>query len=313
MPRFVPTLEDVLEQGDAARVHELPREALERLFWKYQGLRKQVERDTAFWQATNETLKTAYDRLDEQERELARAYQTIRQDLEIAQQVQHALLPKQFPDMLAQLDLAVHHKQLTEVGGDYYDFFRTRDGNYAIGLFDISGHGVSAALIMAFLKAQFMQTMEQAARPKEIVEWVNQASLGFLREVRRYATVNFVVFGERAIRYVCGGGYGVLVRSGEIHTFSKGDPFIGLRRRPYTEFELAFESDDLLAMYTDGLVEAKNAAGEDYSTRRLNALIQRHASEPVGDIVRRCVDDYHAFRRSDTDDVTLIVLRRRAR
>jgi sigma-B regulation protein RsbU (phosphoserine phosphatase) len=99
--------------------------------------------------------------------------------------------------MLEQLELAVYHKQMTEVGGDYYDFFRTRDGHYAIGVFDISGHGVSAALIMAFLKAQFMQTMEQVERPKDIVEWVNNASLAFLREVRRYATVNFVVFDER--------------------------------------------------------------------------------------------------------------------
>ena len=304
-------LEDVLDEGDVAAVHELSRAELERLLWKYRGLRKQVARDTAFWQATNDTLKTAYERLDEQERELARAYQTIRQDLEIAQQVQHALLPKQPPDMLAQLELAVYHKQLTEVGGDYYDFFRTREGHHAIGLFDISGHGVSAALIMAFLKAQFMQTMEQVARPKEIVEWVNQASLGFLREVRRYATVNFVVFGERSIRYVCGGGYGVLVRGGEIYTFSKGDPFIGIRRRPYTEYELSFYTGDLLALYTDGLIEAQGAGGESYSSRRLNALICEHADEPVAEILKRCMDDYHGFRRSDADDITLILLRRR--
>lgn len=308
----MPPLDEVLEQGDASRVHELSRAELERLFWKYKGLRKQVERDTAFWRATNDTLKLAYERLDEQERELARAYQTIRNDLEIAQQVQHALLPKQFPDMLAQLELAVYHKQLTEVGGDYYDFFRTREGRYAIGVFDISGHGVSAALIMAFLKAQFMQTMEQADRPKDIVEWVNNASLAFLREVRRYATVNFVVFGEQAIRYVCGGGYGVLVRGGEIHSFGKGDPFIGLRRRPFTEFELPLHAGDLIALYTDGIVEAQNAAGEDYSSRRLNALIRDHAAEPVADIVARCIDDYRAFRRADSDDITLIVLRRRA-
>jgi sigma-B regulation protein RsbU (phosphoserine phosphatase) len=305
-------LDEVLEQGDAARVHELAHGDLERLFWKYKGLRKQVERDTAFWQATNDTLKLAYEKLDEQERELARAYQTIRNDLEIAQQVQHALLPKLFPDMSAQLELAVYHKQMTEVGGDYYDFFRTREGNYAIGLFDISGHGVSAALIMAFLKAQFMQTMEQAARPKEIVEWVNNASLTFLREVRRYATVNFVVFADRAIRYVCGGGYGVLVRGGEIHTFSKGDPFIGLRRRPFTEFELPFYAGDLLALYTDGLVESQNAAGEDYTSRRLNNMIRDHADEPVARILERCVADYRGFRRADTDDITLILLRRRA-
>jgi len=305
-------LDEVLEQGDAARVHELSREDQERLFWKLKGLRKQVERDTKFWQATNDTLKLAYEKLDEQERELARAYQTIRNDLEIAQQVQHALLPKQFPDMLEQLELAVYHKQMTEVGGDYYDFFRTRDGHYAIGVFDISGHGVSAALIMAFLKAQFMQTMEQVERPKDIVEWVNNASIAFLREVRRYATVNFVVFDEQAIRYVCGGGYGVLVRGGEIHTFGKGDPFIGLRRRPFTEVEQSFVAGDLLALYTDGMVEAQNAAGEDYTSRRLNGLIARHANEPVGDIVARCVDDYRGFRRADTDDITLILLRRRA-
>ncbi|MBL9099716.1 MAG: SpoIIE family protein phosphatase [Myxococcales bacterium] len=305
-------LDEVLEQGEAARVHELAREDLERLFWKYKGLRKQVERDTGFWRATNDSLKLAYERLDEQERELARAYQTIRNDLEIAQQVQHALLPKQYPDMTAQLELAVFHKQMTEVGGDYYDFFRTREGNYAIGLFDISGHGVSAALIMAFLKAQFMQTMEQAARPKEIVEWVNNASLAFLREVRRYATVNFVVFADQAIRYVCGGGYGVLVRGGEIHTFSKGDPFIGLRRRPFTEFELPFYAGDLLALYTDGLVETQNAAGEDYTSRRLNNLIREHAHEPVARILERCVADYRGFCRDDTDDITLILLRRRA-
>ncbi len=305
-------LDEVLEQGDAARVHELSREDHERLFWKLKGLRKQVERDTKFWQATNDTLKLAYEKLDEQERELARAYQTIRNDLEIAQQVQHALLPKQFPDMLEQLELAVYHKQMTEVGGDYYDFFRTRDGHYAIGVFDISGHGVSAALIMAFLKAQFMQTMEQVERPKDIVEWVNNASIAFLREVRRYATVNFVVFDEQAIRYVCGGGYGVLVRGGEIHTFGKGDPFIGLRRRPFTEVEQSFVAGDLLALYTDGMVEAQNAAGEDYTSRRLNGLIAKHANEPVGDIVARCVDDYRGFRRADTDDITLILLRRRA-
>ena len=304
-------LEDILERGDVSDVHALARDELERLFWKYKGLRKQVERDTAFWQATNDTLKTAYERLDEQERELARAYQTIRQDLEIAQQVQHALLPEQFPDMLAQLELAVYHKQLTEVGGDYYDFFRTRAGAYAIGLFDISGHGVSAALIMAFLKAQFMQTMEQVERPKDIVERVNAASLDFLRVVRRYATVNFVVFAESSIGYVCGGGYGVLVRGGEIHNFSKGDPYIGLRRRPYTEFELPFYAGDLLALYTDGMVEGQNTDGMDYGSRRLNGLLCAHASEPISEILERCVDDYREFRRSDSDDITLILLRRR--
>ncbi len=307
------TLDEILQGDDPGRLAELPPEELVRVFWKFKGLLKRVERDTAFWQATNDNLRTAYERLDEQERELARAYQTIRQDLEIAQQVQHALLPKQFPEMQEQLDLAVFHRQMTEVGGDYYDFFRLRDGSYAIGLFDISGHGVSAALIMAYLKAQLVQTLEQASRPKEIVELVNTATLTFLREVRRYATVNFVVFGPRSIRYVCGGGYGALVRGGEVHTFNKGDPFIGLRKRAYNEYELPFEPGDVLALYTDGLVEAQDSGGADFSSRRLHEIVRANASEPVDVILQRCLDEYNQFRRIDADDITLIVLRRRAR
>lgn len=304
-------LEDVLSQNDPAAMSKLSREELARLFWKFKGLRKQVERDAAFWSSTNDNLKLAYEKLDEQERELARAYNIIREDLEVARQVQHALLPKLFPDMKAQLELAVYHKQLTEVGGDYYDFFRTREGHYAIGVFDISGHGVSAALIMSFLKAQFMNVMTTVDTPKAIVERVNQASYDFLREVRRYATVNFVVFHPQAIRFVSGGGYGLLIRNGVPSLFGKADPFIGLRERPYQEFELPFHEGDVLALYTDGMVEAQNAAGQDYTVKRLNELVRAHASEPVEQIVRAAVDDYQRFRAQDTDDITLIVLRKR--
>lgn len=306
------TIDEILQGSDPDRLGELTPEQRRKLFWKYKGLLKQVERDTAFWQATNDNLRTAYEKLDEQERELARAYQTIRQDLEVAQQVQHALLPKQYPEMLAQFEFSVYHKQMTEVGGDYYDFYRLRDGSHAIGVFDISGHGVSAALIMAYLKAQLVQTMEQVSRPRDIVEYLNNATLGFLREVRRYATVNFVAFAERSFHYVCGGGYGALVRGGEVHTFNKGDPFIGLRRRSYKEYELPFETGDVLALYTDGLVEAQDSAGADYSTRRLHELVRSSADLPTKEILQRCLDDYGQFRRVDADDITLIILRRRA-
>jgi sigma-B regulation protein RsbU (phosphoserine phosphatase) len=306
------TLDEILQGSDPDRMSELAPADLRKLFWMYKGLLKRVERDTAYWQATNDNLRTAYERLDEQERELARAYQTIRQDLEIAQQVQHALLPKDHPEMLARFEFSVYHKQMTEVGGDYYDFYRLRDGCHAIGVFDISGHGVSAALIMAYLKAQLVQTMEQVSRPREIVEYLNTATVGFLREVRRYATVNFVSFGEHSFRYVCGGGYGVLIRGGEVHTFNKGDPFIGLRRRAYSEYELPFETGDVLALYTDGLVEAQDHSGADYSTRRLHELVRTNSHLPANQILQRCLDDYGQFRRVDADDITLIVLRRRA-
>ncbi len=306
-----PTLEDVLAQNDMKLLSQLPEKELARLYWKFRGLAKTLERDTTFWNSTNENLKVAYEKLDEKERELAAAYHIIREDLEVAQSVQNALLPRMFATMASELELSVYHKQLTEVGGDYFDYFRTASDRYAIGVFDISGHGVSSALVMAYLKAQFMTIMERLEDPAEIVEWVNKASFEFLREVRKYATVNFATFAEDRLTYVCGGGYGLLLaKDGQEYTFEKRNHFLGLRQKPYVEKDLPFVVGDLLVLYTDGMVEAQNADGADYSVARLNGIVRKYRDLSTDDIVRLCVEDYQSFRTQDSDDITLLVARK---
>ncbi|MBK8214142.1 MAG: SpoIIE family protein phosphatase [Myxococcales bacterium] len=307
------TLEDVLAGNDTQLLAQLSEKELLRLYWKFRGLAKTLERDTAFWSSTNDNLKVAYERLDEKERELAAAYHIIREDLEVASSVQKALLPRMFATMASELELSVYHKQLSEVGGDYFDYFRTASDRYAIGLFDISGHGVSSALVMAYLKAQFMTIMERLEDPAEIVEWVNKASFEFLREVRKYATVNFTTFAEDKLTYVCGGGYGLLLaKNGEEYVFEKKNHFLGLRQKPYIERELPFGVGDILVLYTDGMVEAQSAEGADYSVARLNGLIRKNRDLSTDDIVRICVEDYQSFRVQDSDDITLIVMRKTA-
>lgn len=307
------TLEEILAQDDPSLMTQLSSADLTRLFWKWKGLKKQYTRDTDFYVATNENLKLAYEKLDEQERELSRAYAIIQEDLGVARQVQSALLPELADDLASQLELAVFHKQLTEVGGDYYDFFRMAEGRYAMGLFDISGHGVSAALIMAFLKAQFMQVMETQRSLREIVDHVNHASFDFLREVRRYSTINLVAFDPNQIRYVSGGGYGYLLHpDGQSHLFQKGSHFLGLRRKPYEEHVLPFSSGDILALFTDGMIEAQNQSGADYSARRLQSVIGQHRDRPMAEVLEHCLADYRQFRHQDSDDCTLILIRRKS-
>ncbi len=244
------------------------------------------------------------------ENELELRSRVISEDLAIAQQVQRALLPELGGSISSHLEIAIYHRQLSEVGGDYYDFFTLPGERHAVGVYDISGHGVSSALIMAFLKAQFANATRRLSSPAEIVDWVNRASYSFLREVRRYSTVNFVVFSDHFIRYVSGGGYGLLVRNGNACTFNKTGNFIGLRIKPFREFELPFEQGDLLALYTDGVPEAQGANGESYSVQRVNDMIMRHRDEPVQSILDRCVEDYTKFRVADADDITLLILRR---
>jgi sigma-B regulation protein RsbU (phosphoserine phosphatase) len=304
-------LDDLLSADTLPSKADLDGEDLIRLLRKYKGLLKERERDKAFWAATNENLKLAYEKLDEKERELAKAYGIIQEDLSVASQIQQALLPKLLDKMNAELDLAVYHKQLSQVGGDYYDFFKADNGSYAIGVFDISGHGVSAALVMSYLKAQFMQVMGRFESPKEIVEWVNSTSIGFLKKVKKYATINFVVFFQNKIKYTCGGGFGMLLHNNNPCYFTKKDNFLGLRKKAFHEYELPFEKDDILAIYTDGMIEAQNEKGEDYTVARLNRLILDNSDKDVKEILNICLQDYQSFRTKDTDDLTLIVLRKK--
>ena len=306
------SLEELLASDSQPTKGDLSEEDFAKLLRKYKGLLKERGRDKAFWEATNENLKIAYGKLDEKERELARAYAIIQEDLTVGRQVQQALQPKASGKMAAELDIAVYHKQLTEVGGDYYDFFKTKSGDYAIGVFDISGHGVSAALVMTYLKALFTQMMEIHDFPKEIVEEVNRSCFGFLREVKKYATVNFIVFGANSLTYTCAGGFGMLLRHGEPTLFQKRDNFLGLRERPFHQYTLPFEKGDFLVLYTDGIVEAKNANNEDYTVSRLNRLVSSTAEKGVEEVLRVCLDDYQSFRQKDTDDITFIALQKKA-
>jgi sigma-B regulation protein RsbU (phosphoserine phosphatase) len=246
------------------------------------------------------------------ENELELQNRIVSEDLEVARGIQQSLMPD--PAMLAGLvDIAIYNKQLTEVGGDYYDFSQLPGDRFAVSVYDISGHGVSSALIMTFLKAQIENATKRLDSPSAIVDWVNRASYAFLRGVRRYATVNFVMFSDRFLRYVSGGGYGLLVRHGEQKAFNRVGNYIGLRTKPFREFELPFEEGDLLALYTDGMAEALDENGKGYTVQRLNDLIARHSDEPVQDILNRCVEDYTNFRAQDTDDITLLILRRCAK
>ena len=305
------TLEELMQKKDIPDKIDLPGKDLIKLLKKHKGLLKERERDTAFWAATNENLKIAYEKLDEKERELERAYGIIQEDLSVASQIQSAFLPKPVEKMNQEIDMAVYHKQLTEVGGDYYDFFQTKSNSYAIGVFDISGHGVSAALVMTYLKAQFMQIMESLVSPKKIVEWVNSTSYNFLREVKKYATVNFLVFNKKSFHYICGGGFGMLIHKKDPCLFIKKDHFLGLRNKPFNEYELPFEKDDLLILYTDGMVEAQNKNQQDYSMARLNNLIIENQSKNVNELLKLCLQDYENFRDKDSDDITLIIARKK--
>ena len=304
-------LNEILESGTPPPENDfnLTYSQMVRFFWKYKGLLLEFERNNAFWKATNENLKCAYEKLNDQEKELERVYHLIQEDLNVAHGIQKALFPTPSKEKSIPFECAFYNKQLEKVGGDYFDFFTTKEGYNAIGVFDISGHGVSAALIMAYLKSQFMLIMENLESPKKIMEQINASSLPFFNQIKRYVAINLVVIKDFFIKYVCAGGFGLLIHDGKIFSFKKNNNFLGLRKGSFREYALPVSHHDLLVLYTDGIVEAQNNQKMDFSVKRLNTLIQQHRNKGVSEILNICIQDYYSFRDHDQDDITLLILR----
>jgi serine phosphatase RsbU (regulator of sigma subunit)/catechol 2,3-dioxygenase-like lactoylglutathione lyase family enzyme len=233
-------------------------------------------------------------------------------ELEIAKQVQARLFPQSLP-ALATLDYSGVCIQARQVGGDYYDFLALGQGRLGLFMGDISGKGIAAALLMANLQAnlrsQFAVAREQPHR--------------FLRSVNRlfyentedsaYATVFFAEYDDstQRLRYTnCGHLSGLLLRRD--HTiewlYSTGT-VLGLFKDwdgPTVECHLS--SDDILVLYTDGVTESFNAAGEEFGEQRLVEAVKRYCKERAQTIIASIVADLQRFSSGEQhDDITLIV------
>ncbi|MCG8570940.1 MAG: SpoIIE family protein phosphatase [Spirochaetes bacterium] len=307
------TLEEILNSKyppDFSKIR-LSNEDLIRFFWKYRGLEKKIERNHDFWLSTNVNLKLAYERLDEKEQELEKAYEIIQEDLKIASQIQKSLLPEIPLEDQEPLDISFYHHQLTQVGGDYYDFFKTARGEDVIALFDIAGHGVGSALVMMYLKSLFIQAMKSNSSPQQIIEKVNLLSLPFLKKIKKYATFNFVLFTNHKITYVCGGGYGIHFHQDKTIPFIKRDHYLGLRKKKFHEFELPFVKNDVLVLFTDGLIEAQNDSEKSYSIQRLEEIVRSQIHKNASAIQAACIEDFYHFTPQNQDDITLIIIKKK--
>lgn len=240
------------------------------------------------------------------------AERRVVQEMEIAKQVQARLFPQTYPP-LKTLDYAGACIQARHVGGDYYDFFAL--GEERVGLFvgDISGKGIAAALLMANLQAnlrsQFALAREQ---PQRFLQSVNQLFFENTAD-SAYATVFFAEYDDTAqhLRYAnCGHLSALLLRrKGEVEWLHSTATVLGLFREwesPTVKCQLF--PGDTLALYTDGVTESFNDAGEEFGEQRLVESLKQHREQPAHSIVASVIADVKRFSPQEQhDDITLIV------
>lgn len=236
------------------------------------------------------------------------------QELEIAKQVQARLFPQTLP-ALHTLDYAGICIQAREVGGDHYDFLNLGQERLGLVIADISGKGIAAALLMAHLQANLRSQCAIAwDEPRRLLRSVNQLFYENSRD-NAYATLFFAEYDDKArrLRYAnCGHLPALLLRSdNSLERLDSTGTVLGL----FSEWDCSIAereifSGDTLALYTDGVTESFNNAGEEFGERRLIEALRRNRDLSSEALLASIVEDVQHFSPQEQhDDITLIVAR----
>jgi len=236
------------------------------------------------------------------------------QELEIARQVQARLFPQKLPPAKT-LEYAGMCVQASQVGGDYYDFLDLGRARLGLVIGDIAGKGIAAALLMANLQANLRSQCAIALEePQRFLQSVNQLFCENTTD-SAYATLLFAEYDDvtQRLRYANCGHLSALLLRGDgtcerldstatvLGVFMKWDCAIGQCR---------LSPGDTLALYTDGITEAWNAAGAEFGEQRLLEALRRHRGLSAEAALQAVVDEVRRFSSGEQhDDITLIVAR----
>ncbi len=237
------------------------------------------------------------------------------EELEIAKRVQSALAPQ--APTLDNLEIAVAMVPADEVGGDYYDVQPAPFGGW-IAIGDVSGHGLNAGLVMLMLQSA-MLTVQQAlpdATPGEALGVVNRTIYRNVAErLKRpeYVTTNLLRYERNGhVSFAGGHQYIVVCRAdGSIHRVQTPGPWLGFSDdmpRAH-DYELILHHGDVMVLYTDGIIEARDREGRLFEMERLCAAVHASHGASVEQIRDTIMSRVRAFMHEQEDDMTLLVMR----
>lgn len=256
--------------------------------------------------------------IEKQKIELEKKQHQLDLDLQAAAGIQRSLLPKCCPTR-RNVRLAWKFEPSGQVGGDIFNLCETGPGRLGVYMLDVCGHGVSAAMISVTV-SQFLQSLgaadaENAVFP-EPAAVLNRLNREFpFERFDSYFTIIFVDLDLRSggMIYSCAGHPPpiLLPPAGEPEVLGRHGPVIGLDpATAFRQFHRRLRPGDRLVLYTDGILDVRNAEGVLFGRKRLNAVLQAAGGEPsdrLADRVYAAVKDFGGGRRPE-DDLSLMVV-----
>lgn len=235
----------------------------------------------------------------------------MNKEIELAREVQSLLIPQSLPN-LKNFELSSIYKPHFNVGGDYYDCLRIDDERYLICLADISGKGVSAALLMSNLQANLRQLTKQFTTLEQLVTQLNE-SVFTLTGGDRFLTlfVAEIAPSKGNIHYInCGHISPLLYSDGIIHKLTTGSTVLGaFDTLPFIDHGfIKIQQAALLLIFTDGLTDLVNADQEYFEIEHIEKFVNEHRLESATDFNRHLMAQLEKFKGNQTfpDDITVL-------
>ncbi len=251
-------------------------------------------------------------------KQLRRAFDALDAEFKAIAEIQRSLLPPDLPSANG-LDLAAHYDTAHRAGGDYYDLFQLDGGRSAIIIADVSGHGAAAAVVMARLHAALHASTAPMDQPADVLEFANEQLLMQCRVISTavtFVTAFYAVYNpaDRSLVYGSAGHNPPRWRTscGAVCSIA------GARELPlgiqcgitFAQERFRLDHGDEILLFTDGIVEASNASGDQFGVDRLDAVLDR-PHDTSACIISDVLEAVHRF-TEDTpalDDRTMVALR----
>lgn len=261
----------------------------------------------------------------ERTKELEEMNMSLLRDVEYAKEVQKCLMPAQLPK---DSDITISAKYLPaeRLSGDFYNVIRLDEDNIALYIGDVSGHGVSAAMLTVFAYQNIVPLKEEENKRDEII------TPGFVLKTmyKRFNKTNFnagtyivMLYGiynikKKIFKYSSAGmnvSPYIVKKTGEVHEVdSKGFPIckLGEQLMPYYDDRiLELESGDKIVFYSDGLVESNNSINGESKSNNLQEFLEKNSGLDANELEKSLMKDFNNKMGKDgkvTDDVTLLIL-----
>ena len=229
--------------------------------------------------------------------------------------IQRRMIPQSAPE-IASLDIGATYIPCFEVGGDFYDFLPIGNNHLAIGIADVIGKGIPAAIMMSSFRGALRAYVQQTTNPEPmaIIEKLNKMTCLECKD-GEFISLFFAVidYKNKTLTYCnCGHEPTIMIRKGKVKDLEKGGLVLGVEPNADYEFEtMDLQEGDSFVFYTDGLIDAVNFDGDRWGRERMVETVRLYSS--VG--AKQLVNEVLRFRRrfvglaNQVDDTSIIAIK----